>query len=283
MTAEEPAWLDYRIRGRPGAARPGKHPARDPGQGGDFRAYRPFWQLPDAQRIDVRRSITDPAGDVLVRQTQQRSSLTLIIAADISRSMAPTPARSGLAATARLIEAAARSAARAGDAFGLLAFDNHIREDLSLPPTRRRMAGQQAAAALRAHCPTGRGADGMLHLPARLPAQRCLVLLVSDFLLPPAMLETALASLTRHDVVPIILTAEAEGQLPPFGLVRMADAETGRTRLLLMRPALHRRQMAHAAAHHAALAALFTRHGLRPFHTAGRLDLAALSQHLCAP
>ena len=280
---EEPAYLDYCIRGRAGAARPGKHAARDAGQGGDFRAYRPFWQLPDAQRIDVRRSITDPAGDVLVRQVQQRSSLTLIIAADVSRSMAPTPARSGLAATARLIEAAARSAARAGDAFGLLAFDKHIREDLCLPPTRRRMAGQHAAAALRAHTPTGSGTAGLLHLPARLPAGRSLVLLVSDFLIHPATLHATLAGLTRHDVVPVVLTAEAEGQLPPFGLVRTADAEPGRTRFLLMRPALHRRHQAHLAAHHAALAALFTRHGLRPFHASGRLDLAALSQHLCAP
>jgi uncharacterized protein (DUF58 family) len=280
---EDPAWLDYHIRGRAGAVRPGKHAARDAGQGGDFRAYRPFWQLPDAQRIDVRRSITDPAGDVLVRQMQQRSSLTLIIAADVSRSMAPTPGRSGLHATARLIDAASRSAVRAGDAFGLLAFDNTIRDDLSLPPTRRRMAGQQAAAALRAHTPTGRGTDGLLHLPARLPAGRSLVLLVSDFLLPPATLETALSGLTRHDVVPIVLTAEAAGQLPRLGLVRTADAETGRTRLLLMRPALRGRHQAHAAAHHAALAGLFTRHGLRPFHARGPIDLAALSQHLSAP
>lgn len=276
----DPPFLDYRLRWHAGEGRPGKHAARHSGSGGDFRAYRPFWQLPDAQRIDIRRSIVDPFGEVMVRQTQHRGSIAVVLAADVSRSMRPHSRRSSLGSLAMLADAAARSALRAGDSFAVLAFDNAIREDLSLANTLSRGVARDAAERLRATEPTGRGAQAMLQLASRLPSRRCLVLLASDFLMPLDQVEAALAALARHDVAPIVLDLDGLAALPAIGLFRLQDAETGRTRLVLMRPALHRRWRLAEASRRRALDLLFRRYGRAPFHATAPIDIAALSEHL---
>ena len=278
--ADDAAYLDYRVRWRAGDPRPGKHAARQSGAGGNLKAYRPFWQLPDARHIDIRRSIVDPAGEIVVRQMEQRSSINLVLAADVSLSMAPGHGPSNLAAVARLAQATAKSALRAGDAFGFIAFDSAIR-DISFSPTRKKSATRSLDPILTLFQPNGRNASAILQLPAHLPSRRCLLLLASDFLMPLDMLEEALRQLDRHDVAPIVLGGTRETTLPRTGLLRIRDAETGGTRLLVMRPALHRRWREAATARAEALAALFARYGRRAFHAgAGEIDIAAVSQHL---
>ena len=216
---DEVAYLDYRVRWRDGAARPGRHAMRQSGRDGEFRGYRPFWQCPDARQIDVRRSALEPSGDIMVRQTGQRSSINLVLAVDVSRSMQPAPERSALSWVVALAEAASRSALRAGDAFGMLGFDRGLREDVWLPPTRSRTAIGEVLTRLRGLRQGGRGADGMAELAERLPSRRCLVLLLSDFLVPLALIERALSALARHDVAPVVLAMDTPGEAPPCRIV----------------------------------------------------------------
>ncbi len=280
-----PPWLDYRVRWRAGASPAGRHASRQAGQGGDVMACLPFWQLPDARRIDIRRSIVSPDGQVMVRQTAQRAGIAVVLAADVSRSMRPDAAGGALDAVARLAESAARSALRAGDSFAFLAFDRAVRPELGVPPRRAHGAAREVAATLArlgAAPLRGRGAQGMAELAAHLPARRCLLLLASDFLMPLDLLDRALASLARHDVAPVVLAADGAAALPRAGLLRLRDAEDGSSRLLLMRPALHRRLCHAEAARRRALDALFLRHGRPAFHAEGGLDVAALSLHLMA-
>ncbi len=267
--------LAYAVRWRAGDARPGKHPARQAGIGGAIHGVRPFWQWPDARRIDVRRSITDPFETLMVRQMENTGSITLVLAADLSASMAAAPGGAQLPA---LAAAAGRSAHRAGDAFGFIGFDDSIRPELKLPPTRARGAGVEMAARL-ADARPGHGAAAIAELARHLPARRCLLLLVSDFLLPLDLLADALARLARHDVAPIVTRSDTA--LPRAGLLRLRDAESGRTRLLLLRPSLHRAWQRARAERRAALDALFARHCRPAFYIAGGLELAALGVGLC--
>ena len=278
--AEEATYLDYRVRWRDGAARPGRHAMRQSGNDGEFRGYRPFWQCPDARQIDVRRSALDPSGEVMVRQTGQRSSINLVLAVDVSRSMQPAPDRPALAWVAALADAASRSALRAGDAFGLACFDTGVRDDICLPPTRRRTAIGEAVARLRGLRPNGMGAQGMALLAEHLPMRRSLVLLVSDFLMPLALIEQSLSALARHDVAPVVLAQDTPRSAPRAGLLRLRDAESGHTRLMLMRPALHRRWCESEAERRQALDLLFLRCGRPAFYAEGSLDVQALSLHL---
>jgi len=273
---EDVPYLDYSVRWRTGDQRPGKHAARQAGTGGNFRAYRPFWQMPDARHIDVRRSIVDPAGEVIVRQMEQRSSIVVVLAADVSRSMMGAPMQS----VAALAQAAARSATRAGDSFGVFAFDEAVRHDIRLSPSRARGAAASATDGLRDFSPVGRSAAGISNLASLLPSRRCLLLLASDFLMPLDLLDAALTTLSRHDVAPIILGTQSRQSLPRAGLLRLRDLETGAPRLMLMRPALHRRWREAADTRQRDLQAVFERHGRTPFHATGAIDIAQLSQHL---
>jgi len=252
---DDAEYLDYAVSWRAGQALPGRHTSRVSGAGGHFRAYRPFWQVPDARKIDVRRSIMDPFDEVMVRQTDDRTSISVVVAADVSRSMQAAPGGGTFQAVTRLAGAAARSAHRAGDAFGLIGFDAVPRSDIYQPPCRSRGASGAALAALRALQPDGCSADGIAGLAPLLPARRCLVILASDFLLPFSLLEVALASLASHDVAPVVFHDPVETQLPRTGLMRLRDSETGEQRLCVMRPA---------------------------FHVEGRLDVARLGEHLLA-
>jgi len=275
-------YLDYAVRWRAGQALPGRHTSRVSGAGGHFRAYRPFWQVPDARKIDVRRSIVDPFDEVIVRQTDDRTSISVVVAADVSRSMQPSPGAGSLRAVAHLAEAAARSAHRAGDAFGLIAFDSLPRDDITLPPCRSRGASGAAIAALRALQPDGRSAHGIARLAPLLPSGRCLVILASDFLMPFTLLEQALSDLAMHDVAPVVFHEPSERQLPRAGLMRLRDSETGEQRLCVMRPALARSFRAARADWRARLDALFLRQCRPGFHVEDRLDVARLGEHLLA-
>jgi len=276
------AYLEYRVRWRAGDPRPGRHAARQSGAGGDFRAHRPFWQLPDARRIDVRRSICDPFGELVVRQMENRGSIAVMLAVDLSRSMQASPGRRKFAAVATLARAASRSALRAGDAFGFVGFDEAPREAFCATASRSRGAAAEMVERLAELAPSGRSAAGIMQVAGMLPERRCLVLLVSDFLMPLQQVETALQSLARHDVAPVILQDPDEDTPPKLGLLRLQDAETGRTRLLLMRPALRRRWRDARVARQAALQAIFSRFSRPPFSVRGNLDVAALGEHLLA-
>jgi hypothetical protein len=280
--ADDALYLDYAVRWRTGDQHPGKHAARHAGTGGNFRGIKPFWQLPDARHIDVRRSLTDPFETVMVRQMESRGSLALVIAADLSASMPAATGGSHLAAVSTLAQAAARSALRAGDTFGFIGFDTTVRGDFFLAPTRARGAAADIAQRLVAASAPGRGAAAMSELAWHLPERRCLLLLLSDFLIPLPLVETALARLARHDVAPIVLHDSTAASLPRAGLVRLRDAETGATRLLLMRPRLQQKWQRARAEWRAALDRIFARHCRPAFHADGLLDIAALGAHLRA-
>lgn len=278
--SDEAPYLDYAVRWRAGETLPGRHDSRNAGAGGHFRAFRPFWQLPDARQIDVRRSMIDPFGEVMVRQTENRSGISIVVAADLSRSMRAAPGGANWRGVTFLAQAACRSAHRAADAFGFVGFDAAPRAEFSLPPTRNRGVSGAFLARLRGLQPDGRSGEGIAALAPLLPLRRSLVVLVSDFLMPPGLVERALAGLARHDVAPVVLHEARETTLPRAGLMRLRDAETGRTRLLLMRPSVVRRWQDARRARRDMLDALFLRHCRPAFHAEGFLDIARLGEHL---
>lgn len=298
MIGEAQPWLDYRLRGYARGANPGKHASDRQGSGGAFRGLVPFWQNPDAGRLDIRRSLMDPGQMPMVRQTDQASTLSLVVAVDLTASMTAGGERAGGERAGRraahaIAEAAARSALRAGDKFGLIGFDQSVRAEVSLAPTRARGAVNAALAALLAAPDSAGEALGLGRLAEALPRTRCLVLLISDFAMPVPLVEAAMTALHRHDVAPIHLLGDGparEGREGAregrggarLGLARVRDAEGGTARLVLLRPALDRAWRAGLARHHQALAAVFGRAGRDAFSTGATPDLVALSDHLLA-
>ena len=121
--------------------------------------------------------------------------------------------------------------------------------------------------------PRGRGSEGLLEALPMIGDRRSLVFLASDFHFPLALLDALLATLARHQVVPVVLADSGESEpAPGFGLVRVADAETGEERTLVMRPALRRRLRAEAERRRQALSRCFAAHDVDPIELADRFD-----------
>lgn len=275
------AEIPYRLSRRVGGVRAGAHPSRWTGSGGMFRQFAPLMDDPDPRRIDVRMSARDPAGGLHVRRMAQRGAITVHALVDLSGSMAFSGHARKMRLVAALCGSLAASATRIGDAFALTGCDATIRDDLAVPPTRRRGIEADVAARLAGAEPRGVGAGGLLEAAERITGRGRLVFLVSDFLVPLDLIGRVLDALHRQEVVPVVVSDSSEGQaLPDWGLTELADLETGARQLLVLRPALARAWRDRAAERDRQLHALFARHGRAAFRMADAFDAEALTRHL---
>ncbi len=270
--------LPYALRWRPRGQAPGAHPAAGRGGEGLFQGLVPLLAQADPRRIDIRASLHDPFEAIHARAFAPRRAATVAVMLDLSGSMGFGGVRSEVAQLAATVAASAHAC---GDAFCLLAADAAPRPELHIPPTRRRgLAGEVRARIASAAC-AGASGRGLAATAEHLPRGRALVFLISDFLMPEADITAVLDSLWRHQIIPVVARdSRAENALPPFGLLDLQDAETGRRRLVVMHPRLRARWQAQAAARRAALDALFAARGAAPFHLVDRFDPDALLDHL---
>lgn len=233
----------YRIAWRARGHYPGHHRSSAGGGGFEFHSHAPLLAVSDPRRLDIRASLRDPFGQWVVRVHHQRSAVPVYVVADLSASMAFRGRHSKLDVLADLVAAAGYSAGRTGDPFGFIGCDERVRADMLLPLTQARGAGAALAQRLREFRATGASADGLLEAPRYLGRQRALLLLVSDFHFPLALVRELRDRLARHDVVPIVVwdPLEATGPGHGAGLARLRDSESGAERTLIMRASLRAR------------------------------------------
>ncbi|QXP83522.1 DUF58 domain-containing protein [Methylococcus sp. ANG] len=269
----------YRVRWRAAGAHPGHHASHQTGGGYEFAGHVPLSAFPDPRNIDAHATLNDPFGQLMVKTFRQRSAIPVFVLADLSASM-------GFAGKAQVLAefaaAAAYSAYRSGDPFGLIVCGEAIRWDLCLP-LRWHKGGLPAdtAEGLARVRPGARNAAALEDAVPHLGRGRALVLLVSDFHLDDAFLESLLDALRPHDVVPVAVWSRAEyDTLPDWGLIHLRDPETGQRRRLFMRPTLRRRFRDAFRARRDRLRELAARHGARePFLLEDRFDADALTRY----
>lgn len=260
---------------------PGHHRSRRGDSGHEFRSHVPITHASDARRLDLLASLRDPLGQWLVRLASERKAIPVYAVADLSASMGYVGERRRLDVLADFTESLAWSAWRTGDPFGFVGCDERVRPEWVQPPVRSRGAGSALAQRLRRFAPAGRGANGLADAHRMLQRQRSLVFLLSDFHLPIDAIDRVLDALAMHEVVPVLLWDRAEFEPPPArtGLAALRDAETGRQRLLWLRPALRARWIERIEARHDALDQLFRRHRLRPLKLLDGFDAEAVTAH----
>jgi uncharacterized protein (DUF58 family) len=192
---------------------------------------------------------------------RQRDAITLWAVVDVSASMAASPAAwEGLRS---MVASVALSAVRNGDQFGLVAADDHLRDDIYMPSTRRRGAAHDAFTLLAPHVVRpGAVAHALPRAADRMSGRRGLVFLISDFYLPIAEIERTFVALSVHDVVPVMIhhAVHTTIETNPNGWTVYTDAETGQRRSVLMRPRLEARLRDAQAAHHAQVQGLARQH-----------------------
>lgn len=281
MTTAAPVDLPYRIIWRSRALRQGAHRSTQAGAGGVFRDLATLLEYRDPRRIDMRQTLRDPFGTLHVRRFEEKSQIGVTMLLDVSGSMAFHGASRKMAIAADLARVFSAAVRRAGDTFALYASDEALREDLCVPPTRSRAGEAEMVAALQAYVPAPKGAKGLIDAALKIGRKRNLVLVVSDFLLPEDQLEALFEALSGHDVVPIrIADSRESAELPSWGLLELADLETGRRRLVAMRPSLKAEWQRRIEARRSLFRSLAARYGREPFEITDSIQWDRLGAHL---
>lgn len=196
------------------------------GAGIEFEETRPYQAGDDARTIDWR--VTARTGEPFVRRFRQERALAVHLLVDVSGSMiGPRPHRSVHDVAVEVAALVALLAAHAGDHVGLTLFSDRIETEVA--PA----GGLQHALRILRDLLDNRPARGATRLGealarvCRTQRRRGVVVLLSDFLCDGIEKPIRVAS-RQHQFMPIIVTEPADRQLPPWGLFRACDCETGR-------------------------------------------------------
>jgi len=284
--ARKRAWADsdglqqltWSLRWRVHGVRPGAHRGVGSGRLGELRTLVPLDRSPDVRRIDLRASLRDPFQRWYVREYTPRTAARVCMLVDLSGSMSFADGRRECIND--LCRAIAFAARRNGDAFALYVCGHEVREQASRPVWARPNPEALSSAIEAEHAIGAHAEQGLEQAAQRLGMPRKLVFVVSDFEFEQDAQQRVCEALSRHDVIPIQLGADPLAQLPDWGLAELNDLESGRQRLVWLRPALLRRWRAQAKQRADALLALYARFGWRILPQHGALDLERLAAHL---
>lgn len=253
--------IGWRSRGR----HPGRHASAQRGLGMEFCGHAPLIAYPDPRRIDLRQTIRDPFDQVWVKIFNQKSSVPVFVACDLSGSMGFSGQMRKLEIASEIAASAAWSAFRVNDPFGFIGFDETVREEWMFKSSVKVHGAFDLAERLAAYRPSHAGAHGMQDMSRYLSRERSLVLLISDFHMPLEELESALNTMIRHHVVPIVLWDAAEYRnLPEFGVASVTDCESGARRTLFLRKDFRERIVQSFEDRRDALTKLFMRFDMPP-------------------
>lgn len=272
--------IDYALRWRVQGIHPGSHRGTGSADMGVFRGLVPFERSPDMRRLDLRRSMRDPFGQLYVRQYQPRLAVAVYVVVDVSASMAAGGEKGKMAMAARLCSLLARAAHRIGDSFGLYACGREVHEEISFAASRNRAGVTAMLDRLKRTEPSDNSASGLMAAVPYLAGPRKLVFLISDFLFPLEDVDQTLGLFVQHDVIPVVLEDKAIAGLPDWGIADFADMESGQCRFVLLRPSLKRRWLEMAAQRQEGMNEICRQHGNLPFRIQDRIDTEALNAYL---
>jgi len=197
------------------------------GQGLEFAEVREYVPGDDVRAIDW--NVTARAGKPFVKRFHEERELTVIVAIDLSGSLAfGSRARIKRETAAEAGALVALAAARNRDRVGLLLFTDRI--ELYLPPSKSRARALRLVREMVAFEPAGRGTDlaGALAFLARVLRRRAILFVVSDWMADN--FDRPLRYLARrHELVSLEVSDPFEAEPPPAGLVLTRDLESGHT------------------------------------------------------
>ena len=221
--------VEVRTRGLVDDVFGGEYHSAFKGRGIEFAEVRPYQIGDDVRTIDW--NVSARTGAPYVKLFEEEREQTLFLAVDVSGSADFGSARAKRDLAAELCAVLGFSALRNHDKVGMLLFTDAVERFVA--PKRGKRHVLRLLRDLFAHEPRQRGTDLVAALDHVMHVQRrrAIVVLVSDFLVPPGAepaLERALRVAARkHDLVAVRLVDPREQELPAVGLLRVVDAETG--------------------------------------------------------
>jgi uncharacterized protein (DUF58 family) len=216
------------------------------GRGLEFSEVREYLPGDDVRSIDW--NVTARMGEPYIKKYVEERELLLYLLVDVSPSAgfsSTTLTKRELAAEIATLLAFAADANN--DKAGLIAFSDRI--EAYLPPKKGLQHCLRIARELLHLHPDGRGTNiaASTDLLMRLAKRPAVAFVISDFHAGGFEASMRLGA-QKHDITAISLTDPRELELPPAGLVRLRDAETGRDLLIDTEDRRQREQYAAEAA-----------------------------------
>ena len=281
-----PQEIYYHIPWRARGVQAGSHKTNMRGAGSDFASFVSLLDCPDPKRLDVRASLRSFPRQLMVRTFFERSAIKVYVINDLSSSMRFSGSVNKASILAEIVETIAWSVVRQGDTFGMVSCDDSVLETVSIMPTNRKSAAQEARQQLvnffaQAELST-HTAQAIPQAVKNISTQKSLVFIISDFHWPEALLKQTFQAYPQHAVMPIVLWDETEFEvLPTWGWAKVREMETGLQQSLFMRPALHKSIHEYAKNRKNMLGKMAQQFGARwPFFVNSRFDATAFTHHL---
>jgi uncharacterized protein (DUF58 family) len=195
------------------------------GRGMSFSEVRSYQYGDDVRNIDW--NVTARTGIPFIKVFEEEREMTVMLVIDMSRSaFFGTKAQMKNEMMTEICAVLAFSAINNNDKVGVIFFSDKIEK--FIPPKKGRSHILLIIRELLNFEPTGKGTDMSIALQYlnNIIKKRSICFLLSDFMTRGYDNALRIAA-KRHDIVGIHVADPAEEQLPPVGLLRALDAETG--------------------------------------------------------
>lgn len=237
--------LEIRTKGLVSNIFGGEYHSAFKGQGMEFAEVRPYQIGDDIRAIDWNVSARND--DTYIKIFEEEREQTVMLLVDVSGSGDfGSQGRFKRELAAEICAVIAFSAIQNGDKVGLVLFSDEV--ELFVPPKKGRKHVLRLVRDLFAHQVRSHRTSLAVALNHALHVlnRRSIVVVLSDFM--DASFEAPLRAVARrHDTIALHLTDPVEQDLPPLGLVDLADAETGELVTLDLSGIRQRAAFAHSA------------------------------------
>ncbi len=200
------------------------------GRGVEFREVREYVPGDDIRTIDW--NVTARADNTYVKLFEEERELTVMLIADVSRSgRFGSGPRTKMEVAAELCGVLAFAAISNKDKVGLMLFSDRVEK--FIPPGKGKSHVLRLIRELLTFQPARQGTDlnAPLQLVGSVLKRKATVFLVSDFWAGDFATSLRVVN-RRHDCIAVRIRDPREVEVPPVGLVRWVDAESGRSFLV---------------------------------------------------
>ena len=220
--------IEIRTRGLVNQLFSGEYHSVFKGRGMEFSEVREYEYGDDVRTIDW--NVSARFNHPFVKIFEEERELTVMLLVDMSGSQQyGTAAKFKRDIATELSAVLAFSAIKNNDKVGMIIFTDRIEK--FIPPKKGRTHILRIIRDFVAFEPKGSGTDlkHALEYFNHVTKKRSIVFLVSDFF--DTQFEKPMKILARkHDVIAVHLYDKREAELPDVGMMKLADAETGRER-----------------------------------------------------
>jgi len=220
--------IEIRTKGLVNQVFSGEYHSVFKGRGMEFSEVREYQFGDDIRNIDW--NVTARFGHPFIKVFEEERELTVLLMVDLSGSlMFGSVSKTKQRVAAELSAILAFSALKNNDKVGLILFTDKIEK--FVPPRKGNKHVLRIIREVLSFEPEGNSTDikSALEFMNNAIKKRSIVFLLSDFL--DSGYEKILKVVGRkHDLIGVVLDDRRENEIPPIGLIKFTDAETGTER-----------------------------------------------------